>query len=629
VSLSFLLTLFILIVPIFGKAIDPQESIILYGSILLFYFFSDKKSKLLPKPSSKFISVQIILVVLLTISTILSKNIGYSYYQLFKFLFVLIALNLCLAHVSRSSLIKYLLGFSILYSFVFLLEKFQLITLAIKPSADNFILQIWGHSYLADFIVLAIPPILFGLTNSTVPFIKNKFASYSFLLFLLIVLILTNSRSAMLAITISSLFIYLPQFKKIFYPIFIALSLAIVGWFINQSFFQSTDVKSWDGSRPEYWQQASKAFIDSPLFGQGPGNFFYINKKYQSYPDSNTNYTHSSFLESLSLHGFPYTLIFFSLIIYGLIYKYHHQRLDFIIGLTSLINSLLDPSWNSFGILVLTLFFIFNQNPNLITPPSKNKTRLLQKYFPPIIACLCLIFFISKTTSDLFFNSKEYQKSVLIDPFNNNPRLAILPNNLDSTLSLYTNDHHLYQQLITFVPLPQSETYYLRLFDLDPLNHLPEIIKLNEFYQQSSQYQKQLYLSLLVLNRFPKQLSYQNFYSSVSLIFYHTAINNYHTHPQESLKLMEKAVAIYPGLSHLYVELANLYFYTNQAQSAKSTLTETCPRFPFAAPHCQKYYLQTLSSGYLLPGSTYFQEFISTFLTTTVSSSGSTPPLPY
>jgi len=620
VSLSFLLTIFILIVPAFGKAIDPQESIILYSSILLFYFFSDKLSKTLPKPTFKFILAQITLIVLLAISTILSKNIGYSYYQFFKFIFVLVTLNLSLTYVSRSLLIKYLLIFSVFYSLIFLLAKFHLITLAVKPSSDNFILQIWGHSYLSDFIVLAISPILFGLINPALSFIKNKFVSYSLLAFLLIVLILTNSRSAILAIAISSLFLYLPRFKKHIYPIFITLTLLAVYWFFNQSLFQIPGIKSWDGSRLEYWQQSTKAFLDSPLFGQGPGNFFYINKKYQSYPDSNTNYAHSSFLESLSLYGFPYTFIFFGLIIYGLIYKYHHQRLDFIIGLTSLLNSLFDPSWNSFGILVLTLFFIFNQNPNLISPSPKNKPHFLQQYFLPTIIYLCLIFFVSKTTSDILFNLKKYQPSIFVDPFNNNPRLAILPDNLDSTLSLYDNDHHLYQQLITLVPLPPSETYYLKLFDLDPLSHLSEIVKLNEFYQQSSQYQKQLNLSLLVLNHFPKQISSQKYYSPISLMFYHTAINNYLTQPQDSINLMEKAITIYPGLSHLYIELANLYYSANQPQSAKSILTETCSSLPFAAPHCQKYYLQTLSSGYLPPGTYYFREFINNYLSTTAAS---------
>jgi len=630
VSLSFLLTLFILIIPTFGKAIDPQESIILYSSILLFYFFFDKKSKLLPKLSSKFILTQVALIVLLAISTILSKNIGYSYYQFFKFIFVLVTLNLSLTYVSRSSLIKYLLGFSILYSFIFLLEKFQLITIAVKPSSDNFILQIWGHSYLADFIVLAMLPIVFGLVNPAVSFIKNKLAASVLLAFLCIILILTNSRSAMIAVTISSLFIYLPKFKKIYYPIFIIISLSIAGWLINQSFFQTIGVKSWDGSRPEYWLQATKAFINSPLSGQGPGNFFYINKKYQSYPNSDTNYAHNSFFESLSLNGFPYTLIFFSLIIFGLIYKYRLNRLDFAIGLTSLFNSLLDPSWNSFGILVLTLFFIFNQNPNLINPPSKNNPKILQKYFPPIIICLCLIFFISKTASDLLFNFKEYQKSILIDPFNNNPRLAILPQNLDTTITFYANDFHLYQQLINLIPLPQAEIYYLKLIDLDPLSHLPEIIKLNEFYQQSSQYQKQLNMSLLVLNRFPTQIPTQKFYSSVSLMFYHTAINNYHTHPQESIELMEKAVTVYPGLSHLYIELTNLYSFTNQTQAAKSILTETCFQYPFATPHCQEYLEQSKTKGYLLPGSTYFRDFISDYLSSpTISTPKSDSPLSF
>lgn len=612
-SLSLLLTLFILIVPAFGKAIDPQESIILYSSILLFYFFSDKKSKLLPKLSSKFILTQIILIVLLAISTILSKNIGYAYYQFFKFIFVLVALNLCLTYVSRSSLIKYLLGFSVFYSFIFLLEKFHLITLAVKPSSDNFILQVWGHSYLSDFIVLAIFPVLFGLINPALSFIKNKFVSYSLLTFLIMVLILTNSRSAILAITISSLFLFLPRFRKNFYPALITLTLLVVYLLFNQSFYQTRGVKSWDGSRLEYWQQAIRAFVDSPIFGQGPGNFFYINKKYQGYFNSNTNYAHSSLLESLSLNGLPYTLIFFGLITYGLIYKYHHRRLDFIIGLTSLLNSLFDPSWSSFGILVLTLFFIFNQNPNLISLSSKNKPGLLQKYFLPTIVCLCSIFFVSKTASDLLFSSQEYQKSILVDPFNNNPRLAILPQNLNSTLLFYANDFRLYQQLIDLIPLPQAEIYYLKLINLDPLSHLPKIIKLNEFYQQSSQYQKQLNMSLLVLNRFPTQISTQKYYSSVSLMFYHTAINNYLTFLQDSIKLMEKAVVIYPGLSHLYIELANLYFYANQPQSAQSTLIETCSRFPFATSYCQKYYLQTQSSGYLPPGTSYFREFIDNY----------------
>jgi hypothetical protein len=603
-----LLSLFILVIPLFGKAINYSESIIFYGGTIAFFLFSLIHP--LPKQiSKKFLVLEIILTFLFLLSTIFSKNIGFSYYSLFNFIFSLILLNLSLLYIDFHKLLKYFLYFSLFYSTIFLLNKINILSINPDPVLDNVILQIWGHSYLADFLVFPILFLLYQLLNSKFTS-KNHRYFYNFsLIYLLLTIFLTNSRAAIIAISVGTIYIVLPHLTKQLKIPFILLIIALASIINFQSFSQNSYIKSYDGRRLEYWQETTKAFLNRPLLGQGPGNFFYINKKYQSTPYTNTNYAHNSFLEYLALNGIFFTLIFFLLIFTSLLYQHRRQPHVFGLALGGLINSFLDPSWNSIGIFCLSLFFIFNGNPLIISSTKKiySKTRLLSI----ITLVLISLFFVSKTASDYFFISNQNDLSLRFDPFNLNPRLATLDKNLPSTINLFPNSTSLYLSLIgNKFPNPDNEKYFLKLISLNPKENVEAYSKLAQYYLDLKDFQKLNQLLLVINNNFISN-NHPNIKSlSIAKIAYNLALIEWNLKGYSlAIKHFQQAVDLSYGWSHFHIELANAYWHTNQKDKALNQLTVECQKFPSSIKHCQEYLNQN-SNLFLEPGNKKFQEYI-------------------
>lgn len=598
-SFSFLLTIFILCLPIFGKSFDYQESVVVFGCTLLFYFFG-KKIKSNNKLQTNFVLWEIILIVFFLLSTIFSKNIGFSYYAFIKFLFSLLLLNLILKFLNPKIFSKWLLFSSLIYGIVFILIQRQIIHVASKAYLDNFLLQIWGHSYFADFIILAYPISLFNLIYQ-----KNsrQYQLFYFIaaFFLFVALILTHSRSAAIAFIIENTILLLPKIKKIFRPIILVPLILLITLFISQLFFQNLPLKSWDGDRPEYWHQAIQAFLNSPLLGQGPGNFTYVNKLYESYPDSNTNYAHSSLLESLCLQGLPYTIVFFGLIFLSLFFQFKNTHLlSFTIGIATLTNSFLDPSWNSFGIFIISLFFIFSQNPKIITS-EKNSPKLSNK-LNSFLFIVCLIYFLTKTIADILYLENHQNLSLYFDPFNINTRQNLISTKLESTEFLYAHDVFLEKYLIQIYPLPVGESSYYRLFSLSPKENLFEYYQLANYYYQQKNFSKLDALLSQVNNNINISRSLITETMPLAKISYYLALNEWSQQQYDlAVKHFQYAIPLSQGWSLFYIELANAYWYTNQKELALKELNDECQKYPVSYKHCQQY-LNTNENIFFKPG---------------------------
>ena len=602
-----LLSFFILLIPLFGKAINYSESIIFYGGIIAFFLYSlfHPPQKHIRK---KFLIFEIILTFLFLLSTIFSKNIGFSYYSFFNFIYCLILLNLSLLYVDFQKLLKYFIYFSLFYSTVFLLNKINILPINPDPVLDNVILQIWGHSYLADFLVFPILFLLYQLLNSKFTS-KNHRYFYSFsLIYLLLTIFLTNSRAAIIAISLGTIYIVLPHLTKRLKIPFILLVIALASIINFQSFSQNRYIKSYDGRRLEYWQEATKAFLNTPHLGQGPGNFFYINKKYQSTPYTNTNYAHNSFLEYLALNGIFFTLIFFLLIFSSLLYQYRRQPLVFALALGGLVNSFLDPSWNSVGIFCLSLFFIFYNNSLIITPKNLKLKKI--SIFSIITLILITSFFLSKTASDYFFITNKPQLSLSLDPFNLNSRLQLLPSYLPSTKILYSHSIQVDHQLIDATTLPQSESYYYHLFSLNPKENIDLYFKLIQHYSNLNDYQNLNQLLQKIDNNF----IYNDYPNTITLpiakIAYNLALNDWSNKDfSQSIKHFQQAINLSHGWSHFHIELANAYWHTNQKDKALNQLNIECLKFSNSVKHCREYY-KDYSQYFLKPGTEGFQNSI-------------------
>lgn len=606
-SFSFLLTIFTLCLPIFGKSFDYQESVIVFGCTLLFYFFG-RKIKPNNNLHQNFILWEIVLICLFLVSTIFSQNIGFSYYAFIKFLFTLLLLNLVLKFLNPKIFSKCLLFSSLIYGIIFILIQRQIIHVASKAYLDNFLLQIWGHSYFADFIILAYPISLFNLIYQ-----KNsrQYQLFYFIssFFLFIALILTHSRSAAIAFIIENTILLLPKIKKILRPIILIPLFLLVTLFISQLFFQNLPLKSWDGDRPEYWHQAIRAFINSPLLGQGPGNFNYVNKLYESYPNSNTNYAHSSLLESLCLQGLPYTIVLFGLIFLSLFFQFKNVHLlNFTIGTATLINSFLDPSWSSLGIFIISLFYIFNQNPKIII--SEKSSAKPSNKLNSFLFIICLIYFLSKTTADILYLKNFQSLSLYFDPFNINTRQNLISTKLESTEFLYAHNIFLEKYLIQIYPLPIGESSYYRLFSLSPKENLWEYYQLANYYYQQKNFSKLDALLSQVINNIniPRSLITETM--PLAKVSYYLALDEWSQKQYDSaIKHFQYAIPLSQGWSLFYIELANAYWFTGQKDLALKELNEECLKYPISYKHCQQY-LNTSENNFFKPGNPKIKDVI-------------------
>lgn len=570
------------ILPVFNKAIDYQESIIFFG--LPFFFFLNIIPKLKTLHFSRsYVFAQITLIILFIISTFLSINPGSSYYSLFIFLTVLLIFNLSFVYIQDLELFyKFIVAFSCFYASVFIGSKLHLLTLVTKPDSDNFILQVWGHSYLADLLVFPIIIIISKINKA------NLKSTLPLIIFLSFSLILTNSRSALVA-AVFGLFFLLP--KNIYQSLFKYMSfICLILGFIYATIYGGR-FKTLTGSRPEYWQQAVLGFQKSPLFGNGPDTFTILNRQSSLNLGGNSRFAHNSILEYLSDNGLIFTSLFFLFILFGLVYQYSRHRLLFCLGLAAFINSLLDPSWSSPGIFIISLIFLFHDNRFLFS--SRKNTFYLTN-----LSVLVFLFFLSKTSSDYFFLQKNYSLSLKFDPFNLNSLLKT-PDN-PNLLKFYPCEIPTYQALIDQHPLPQSEPYYLKLFKLDPPDNPNYYYSLLNYYVATNQTDKTNNLIALInqnINIHNQPISKT---MPLAKLFYLHALNEWQNR-QFSLAInhLQIALRFSNGWGQFYFELANAYWHNGQKDRAYSLLKYDCGQNIYSSSACLEYLNEDY--GHLFP----------------------------
>ncbi|MBU1130224.1 O-antigen ligase family protein [Patescibacteria group bacterium] len=572
----------------------------------------------------------LLLSLLFLLSTIFSKNPGTSYYSFFTFITVLLTTILSINLIPPKKFNFLLVISSLFYSSIFILHKLNIVYLDYKPLGDNFILQIWGHSYLADLIVLSIPILTSYLQQKNAKKINNTILFF-LLFFILFTLLLTNSRSAILALFIGLLFLKSSNKTQKNIKISILSITAIFSVIYSILIFQNKiPKKDITGSRFIYWQQAISAFLDKPLLGNGPNTFSYINKKYQKTPNSNTNLAHSSFFTYLSENGIFFTLPFFYLIIKQLILKNKRKRshpqgetdnLYFCLGTIVLINSLLDPSWSSPAIFIISLYILFQQRHsaasafggNLVSKSQRNK-KTQKTTVIAILSVLILFFLSSKTLSDYLYLKSKYSQSLIADPFNLNSHLALIKKNQlhPLTLKLFPNDTIIYKQLIDTIPLPQSQNYYYKIFEINPKENPSLYLELLNYYQQKELPLKQDQLTSLIFKNL--QLNTIDYHQKAEILkpIYHQAINAFPNTPQKTISLLEKLIDHFPEEGHFHVDLANTYWHTNQKEKAFQQLN-TCLNFKSPKQQCQDYlklHQQNPNLNFNLPGSPEFINYI-------------------
>jgi O-antigen ligase len=607
---NIILLIYIIYIPIIGKSIDSIELFLFYlPSILLIILeiLYNRNKKILTVRQAWFL---IILTFLYITSIIFSKNPGTSYYQLYIFLNVILTTVLAINNLKPQEFKKGLIVSTIVFSVIFILNKLSILPLPTRIYKDNFILQIWGHSYLGDLLILAIPSII-SLFNS-----KNYKIPSLILILVCAVLLLTNSRSAIFALLIGLLLLKPANFtQKIF-------KTALLGFAIFSFVFQFFCIylkidskKSLTGNRFNYWQESLLGFKDSPVLGNGPGTFSYINKKYEKFPDI-TNYTHNSFLWFLSENGIFFTLIVFTAIILAIITNYHQDNIFFVTSITSLVHSFFDPTWNSAGILIISLYFIFYHYLH------KKNGRFKWSFFIPV-SVLLLLFIVSQASTRILMSQFNYKTTLLFDPINlkarleiiksNNPKDMYWQSNLASTIKLFPNETAVYDTLINITPFPENEKYYYKLFELSPQENYKRYVELAGLYYQHQLFDKLDELFLQIDRTFNENQLPAIYSFPLSQICYRTALENYKKNPESSIKLFQESVRLFPMLSHYHIELANAYWNIGYKKEALAQLS-VCQTYLAAKKHCQEYLNEHKNVNLPHPGAPVIVSYINSNL---------------
>jgi len=527
-----------------------------------------------------------VLFTLFAISTILSINPGTSYYSLFTFLTIFLIFNLSSIYLKDLTFFyKLLIIFSCIYAFILIGSNLHLINLPIKPVSDNFILQIWGHSYSADFLIFSVILIISKINP------QNIIYSLPISLFLTVSLILTNSRSAIIAVVTGIIFLLPKNIFQFVIKIFLIICLVFGLIYVFRQSTGSTNYysKTLTGSRFEYWQQALTGFQRSPLFGNGPSTFGIINQQLSADQKTTSNYVHNLILEFLTDNGIFFTFIFFLFVMLGLKTQYQKNNLLFCLCLASFINSMFDPSWSSPGIFIITLIFLFHNNSSLFS--TKKIYIKINNLFLTVLSILVLIFFVSKTSSDLLYFVGSYDLSQKIDPFNLNSILkTVNTNNLITIQKIYPNETLIYKTLIEKYPLPQSEPYYYQLFKLEPLSSFNYYLKLSSYYLETND-PKTISLVSEIISKYPTIHNHR-----LALTLNRLALQ------KDPVFYYQKSIDAAPNWAPLYIDYANYLWHKNQKNEAIDILKE-CQKLNAPALECSQY-LQS-NNFKLYPAGTY------------------------
>jgi hypothetical protein len=483
-----------------------------------------------------------------------------------------------------------LIASSAIYSLITIYYKLFVAPASPLNYTDNIFVQYWGHSYVSDYIVLSIPIVIHHLNN------RHRVLSFSLLFLLGLALFFSNSRSSIVALIVGLSFLSPPHPTK---KIVRNISLFCLGTALLYIFLFSNNLKSPNGSRPEYWTQAIQGFLASPLVGNGPGNFNILNRLYRHNLTSSSNYAHNSFLESLSANGIFFTSIVFIVIGLGLKHQFRNNRLYFVVGVTSLVNSLFDPSWSSPGILIITLIIIFDG----INNKSKNNS-----YYLGLLTLIVFLFLISKVGSDIFFVNGKYDISLKFDPFNPNSLLQTIDKNASKIRFLYKNDPGFLYELSDINQLPQNETDFHRSIRLDHFGSTNQQVRIAFYYHSSQQWDK----LADILTTIYSHISTIDIPFNQSMIIARTSYGlAIHEWDQKNLPSaifhLQKAIDYSRHWSHFEIELASIYWHNQQPELAQKQL-ETCQQYSASAEHCSQYLHNLKTKGLPSPG--YFSQTI-------------------
>ena len=328
----------------------------------------------------KYILPAFIFIFLMGLSTFFSESPYLSFFGLYKrqmgyliWLHYFIFFLILVFNLKSKNQIKHLSGvvtfssfFVCLYGFCQIFGYDPIIWYELPLLTKRIFSTLGQPNFLASWILLALPLVIYGFLNFRKKI--SRYFAFLIIVFLLISLILTQSRAGWLGFIFGSIFFLLIGLRKkqIFFYSGLGLIIFLIISFIYFNFhplaytgnpfidrlISITHFQESGGLRLFWWQAALKEIKFLPIFGHGPETqIFHFVKYYQPewaiyggmniYPDR----IHNDFLDTLLTLGWPGLMSYLFLIAYTFylgIKKIGHQisRLFLLAGLLAYLISI-------------------------------------------------------------------------------------------------------------------------------------------------------------------------------------------------------------------------------------------------------------------------------------------------
>lgn len=574
-------------------------------------------------------------LVFVGISVFTSTSQIFSIPAFFQLLAIFLFFNLFLLTAGKDSL-RYSVWLVIVVSILLsLLSFYYLIPWTTKPSEMNLVYATYGHSHLADYLLLVIPFVLAYFLIAKKQF-KLLFGGLS--LFYLLSFILTFSRGAFLVLpmAILSLILFLkPQTaaKRLISWLFVLIPLGVLlliliyslssfgieaklaqpgHWLVKQIVKPEFQAK-----RVDYWRQALEGFRARPLFGFGWGTFEIVALRFQKETAGWSNFTHNWYLQTLAEAGVFAFLAFLGFLGFSFwrVWRLVLKDNPLIIGgfgaiLASSLHSLVDYDWH-FPAIFLTFLFLL---ANLVSWKKKRENNLkFNKFYLWGLIFLSFLVFVfgwSQVIGEYFYQKGDYQKALFISPwpavrvhqlgdkifekdFAQGEKIGqriLSMSKQDPSMNYWLADKYYYQG-----NLGKAAKYYQKAIEYNPLGNYRLYQRLGEIYIKIGQKEKKEELYQFFSQNLDKVKVEKEDKSLAKTLYQIGQDYLKEGKKEETLFWWQKAPAWAPWWSYFYIEVANLYIELGDLHKAEDVLNN-CLNFYYPKEHCQEY-LEKLSKG--------------------------------
>lgn len=591
-------------------------------------------------------------LVFVAVSVVTSAGWIFSIPAFFQLLAIFLFFNLFLLTAGKESL-KYAVWLVFIVSLSLSVLSFHfMLPWAEKPAAMNLLYATFGHSHLADYLLLVIP---FALTLFlTTRKEKPRLFFGGLLIFYLISLVLTFSRGAFLVLPAvilllilllkpkkmvekltSWLFILIPLGLLLMILIFSLSSFGIEAklaqpghWLVKQI------VKpSFQARRLDYWQQALKGFLTRPWTGFGWGTFEIIALRFQKAPSGWSSFTHNFYLQVLSEAGIFALLSFLSFLFLSLSLIWRkvkrNKRNPFLVGglgaiLASSLHSFLDYDWHFPAVFLTFLFLLANLTSSKEGRTNNQKLSKIYQWGLIALSFLVFIFGWAQIAGEYFYRKGDYQKTLLLSPWP-----AARARQIGDRIfgKDFTMDEKIGQKLIAFSrqdssiylwlaekyshrdELERAANYYQKAIEYNPLGNYHLYRKLGEIYDKRGEGEKKDELYRFFAQKLEKSRAFREKNSSLAKTVYFIGGEYLQAgREREVIFWWEKATKAEPEWSYFHIDLASLHLSLGEANQAEEVLSN-CLDFYFPKAHCQEYQ-ERLSKGTSFESPGYWREKI-------------------